>query len=144
MPVIPNTTQNGLAVVSVGDGLNSTVFSQGKYLNRDYAVGGLLAVPSGATNYLCPFFQSVLQGQTVSLVGVWCVVRAGTSATLSVNHNGTTVGGLSGIVVTTTASYTAATNPANVIDGDTFAPVISAISGTPDGLTVSFVFLVTP
>lgn len=144
IPNIPNTTQNGLAVVSVGDGQNSTVFSPGKYLNRDYAVSGLIAVPSGATNYLTPFFQSVLLGQTISLVGVWCVVRAGTSVTLTIDHNGTAVGGLSGISVTTTKGYTAATNPESVIDGDLFAPVVTAISGTPDGMTVSFVFQVTP
>ena len=144
MPNIPNTTQNGLAVVSVGDGLNSTIFWTGNSHPMTYAVQGLLAVPSGATNFLPPFFLPVPVGQTWTLVGVRAMVRGGTSATFNIQHNGTTIGGLSGIVVTTTAGTSTPTVGEAILDGDYLAPVITAISGTPDGLSMSFYFQVTP
>ena len=144
MPNIPNTTQNGLALISAGDGQNSTVFWSGNHDSKTYAVSSLIAVPSGATNFLPPFFLPVPAGQTWFLVGVRAMIRAGTSATMDIQQNGVGVGGLTGIVVTTTAATTLATTPSPVVDGDYFAPVFTAISGTPDGLSLSFYFQVTP
>jgi hypothetical protein len=108
-----------------------------------YAVSGLIAVASGATNYLPPFFFHVTSGVTVKLVSVRAVVRSATSATISVNQNGASVSGLSAVVVTTTPTTTAATTPPSVADGDEFAIVVSSITGTPDGLTLTFFFEIT-
>ena len=144
MPLIPNTTQNGLALISAGDGQNSTIFWTGNYDSKTYVVSGTVAVPSGATNFLPPFFLPVPAGQTWTLMGVRAMIRAGTSATVAIQQNGVSIGGLTAVVVTTTATNTLATTPSPVTDGDYFAPVVTAISGTPDGMSVSFYFQVTP
>ncbi len=47
-------------------------------------------------------------------------------------------------VTNNTSTETDATNIVACADGDLFAPVLSSISGTPDGLSVSFYFDVTP
>lgn len=54
------------------------------------------------------------------------------------------VTGLSAVVITTTSTETDATNPVTCADGDLFAPVLSSISGTPDGLSLTFIFDVSP
>lgn len=112
-------------------------------ISQTYSVSGALAVPSGATNFLPPFFMPVPSGQTCKLVGVTAAIRGGTSVTLSVDQNGFAVSGLGSLSVTPTAGFTAATTPPSVSDGDAFAPVISAITGSPDGLSLSFYFDVT-
>ena len=106
-----------------------------------YSVQGLIAVPSGATNYLPPFFMPVPTGQRALFVGVRYIVRAGTSVTFNVTQNGTVV--ITGAVATTTATETDLTTYLDVNDGDLFAVVVTAISGTPDGLTVGFYWDVT-
>ncbi len=108
-----------------------------------YAVSGLLAVPSGATNFLPPFAFPIPSGQSAKLVGIFAQVRGGTSVTLAVEQNGAAVSGLSAVTVTTTGTYTAATTPPSVANDDLFAPVIASISGTPDGLSLTLYFDVT-
>jgi hypothetical protein len=104
---------------------------------KTYSISGTLGVPSGATNFLPPFFESVDTYQTVSLVGVWGMVRAGT-ATLDIQQNGTNVA--TSIGLTTSPSYTAI--GVSVADGDYFAPVLTAVSSS-DGLSLSFVYETT-
>ncbi len=109
-----------------------------------YAVQGLLAVPSGATNFLPPFFLPIEPGSIAKFIGVRAMVRSATSITCNVQQNGSTIAGMTGIVVTTSASSFSPTTPIDVSDGDYFAPVITAVSGTPDGLSMTFYFQVWP
>ena len=122
--------------------------------NRDphtYAVPGLLAVASGMNNYLPPWFVPVQQGQYVAITSLRGMIRSGTSVTLNIQHgvwNGTsgitwtTITGLSGIVVgpytTPTAATFTPTNPEVIADGDLLAVVVTAVSGTPDSLSLTF------
>lgn len=110
-----------------------------------YAVQNAIAVPSGATNYLPPFIYPVPGGQAVYLVGVNAMVRNNGSSptvTFKIQQNGSDVTGLTGLVCTTspqTAMWIPSA-PVPVNDQDYFAPVVTAIANTPDGLTVSFFF----
>lgn len=113
-------------------------------MSQTYSVSGSLAVPSGATNFLPPFFMPVPAGQTVNLVSVIGVVNGGTSVTLDVTQNGSGVTGLTGLTITTSPSSAGPTSATAVANNDQFAVVITAISGTPDGLSLSFYFDVTP
>ncbi len=110
---------------------------------RTYAVSGLVAVASGAMNFLPPFYEPVDAGTTKKLAGVRYGIRAGTSATLAVTQNGTNVSGLGALSATTTPTTTAPTVAPGVTDGDSFAIVVSAVSGGPDGLSVSLIFETT-
>jgi hypothetical protein len=105
---------------------------------KTYSISGALGLPSGATNFLPPFFESVDTSQTVTLVGVRGMVRTGT-VTLDIYQNGSSVA--TSIGLTTTPSYTAI--GVSIADGDYFAPVITAVGSTPDGLSLSFVFETT-
>jgi hypothetical protein len=120
-----------------------TVLTKTMRICHNYSVAGPLAVPSGATNFLPGFFMPIPTGQSAELAGVYAVVRGTTSATMSINQNGSAVSSLSALTVTTTAGFTACGTPPTVANGDAFAPVISSISGTPDGLSLSFFFDVT-
>jgi hypothetical protein len=122
-----------------GGGLLTVTFE----LPYTYSVSGLLAVPSGATNYLPPFNFPIVAGQSATLQAVRAWTRSGTSITANIQQNGTTIGGLSGIVIGTTPTTYTPTVPPSVANWDQFAPVITAISGTPDGLSLTFSFAVT-
>jgi hypothetical protein len=108
-----------------------------------YAWSGPVLVPSGATGFMPPLSFPVPSGQSAELIGVFASIRSGTSVTLAVNQNGSAVSGLSALVVTTTGTYTAATTPPSIANNDQFAPVVSAISGTPDGLSLTLYFQIT-
>lgn len=138
MPNVPNSNQPGLFLAAKGSGQNDSRWSVLPYEDRTYSLSGTLGLPSGATNFLPPFFKSVAPGNSVSLIAIRCVLRAGT-ATFSINQNGTAVPGLSAVSVTTTASYVTPTVAVNVVDGDLFAPVCTAVSGA-DGLSLTFIF----
>lgn len=102
------------------------------------------AVPSGATAYIPPFFVSLPVGQTATIYGARHRIRGGTSATWTISHGtpdaGSTVTGLSGIASTTTPATTTASGGNTLANGDAVQLVLSAVSGSPDGLTVT-VFL---
>lgn len=121
----------------------TTIFPQTFRTGRTYAVSGLVAVPSGATNYLPPFCEPVQSGGTKTLQSVRYVVRGGTSVSFEVTQNGSVVSGLGSLSATTTVATTAAGTPPSVSDGDEFAVVVSGLSGTPDGLSVTFNFATT-
>ncbi|MGH2612672.1 MAG: hypothetical protein ACRDFB_06430 [Rhabdochlamydiaceae bacterium] len=156
---VPNPTvaKIGGVVVSLGSGATGDILTQqsnGSFApatvpsksfeeSRTIAWSGDVAVPSGATAYLPPFFEPVLSGTSKVLVSARYMIRAGTSATFEITQNGTAVTGLSSLSATTTAAYTTATSTPSVTDGDQFAVVVSAISGVPDGLTVSLIFKTT-
>lgn len=154
MPLLPNTTNAGLNLYSLGTGQNDSVWGGGGnygafYWTKDYAVSGVIAVPSGATNYLPSHYIPLLgssPGQKVSLVGIACYSRTA-GVTFKIQHNGTDVGSPFTWTTTTSwvADYSASSNlPITVATGDYFAPVVTSISGTPDGLGVTFIYEVTP
>ena len=153
MPLVPNTTIPGLVLTSVGDGQNSSVWNTSSATNlisQTYSISGLLvAYTSGATNYLPSFFQPVQPGHSQTLLGVIGMVHGGTSVTYSVYHGtggaalpGSAVGGLTGLTASTTVptSLTAPTSTLAVANLDYFNIQITAISGTPDGGSITFVF----
>jgi len=105
-----------------------------------YAVSGSLGIANGAVNFLPPFFEPVAGGTTKTLVSIWYTIRAGVSVTFAVEHNGVTIGNLGAVVATPNALSAAPTAPVSVTNGDMFAVVMTATSGAPDGLTVSFFF----
>ena len=111
--------------------------------SRTFAITGAIGVPVGGTNYIPPFFEPVDSGVTKKLINVRYVIRAGTSVTFAVTRNGVNVSGLGALSASTVAGGTAPTVAPAVTDGDQFAIVISAVSGTPDGLTVSLIFETT-
>lgn len=110
---------------------------------HSYSVSGLLAVPSGATNFLPPFNIPISASETVTLAGVMASIRGGTSVTVEIQQNGSNVSGLGALVVTTTPGFTAATVPPSVANDDSFAIIVTAISAIPDGLSLTFYFDVT-
>lgn len=105
-----------------------------------YAVSGFISVPSSGINYLPPFYEPVGALNSKTLVSVRYSIRAGTSVTFSVNQNGTPVTGLSALSATTTATTATVSSPPAVANGDAFSIVVSAVSGSPDGLTASVNF----
>lgn len=135
----PFTTTAGLFLQSLGDSQGSSVWGTiDTYDNDTYSVSGTLAVPSGATNYLPPFFKVFPSNVTYTLIGIEAMVRSG-SCTISIDQNGSAVSGLSAVSVTTSATTTNATSPASVTSGDYFSPVITAVS-LADGLSLTFIF----
>lgn len=144
MPDIPNTNSAGKSLYSVGDGTNAATWGQPLqtiYLQYTYAVSGAIAVASGATNYLPPFYYPVLGGQNVTLWGVRGRTRTG-SLKLDINHNGAGITGLTSQTITTSTNTYNPSSTVSVVDGDYFAPLINTITSTPDGLTLTFIFAV--
>lgn len=103
---------------------------------HSWTVGGDIAVASGDTNYIPPFFVMNATGQTVSLARVRHRINSGTSATCDIEVNGTPV--IEDIDVTTT---TTTTDPADIelSDGDEVALVVTAVSGSPKNMTFTVV-----
>lgn len=153
----PDHAHQGVASVSGGSGVSVTggdgsghgaltiAYNGTKTIRLPYtfSVSGLIAVPAGASNYLPPFFFPIPAGQSATLQAVRCMIRSGTSVTVAIQQNGVAVTGLTAVSVTTTATTTNASSPPSVSNGDYFAPVVSSISGTPDGMTITFYFDVT-
>jgi hypothetical protein len=104
---------------------------------RTWAISGAIAVASGATNYIPPFYEPVATGRTKQLTGFRAILRNGGPATITISHNGTAI--WSSISVTTTL-YTQSGASISVADGDQFSVVVTAVSSSPDGLTVTLNF----
>jgi len=143
---LPSTNSQGYILFSKGDGSGGGVWgspstlTKTRYVTHTFAVSGTLAVPSGATNFLPPFFMVLASGETATLVSVRYMVRSGT-CTFTLNQNGSGAAGFTGISVTTTPTSTTPTAVA-VSNNDYFAPVLTAVSSA-DGLSVTVVFAVT-
>lgn len=98
-----------------------------------FTVYGTVAVPSGDTNYIVPFFVPVPAGQTATLVAARHVIHSGTSATVKVQKNGVDATGFTGISVTGTATTTSGS--VALANNDLLALVVTAVSGSPTNLT---------
>lgn len=102
-----------------------------------WTVPGAIAVAAGAVNYIPPQFVPVPSFQTARIVGVRCAIRNGLAANFDVQQNGAVVAGLSGVTAGGVPTFFAATGAPAVADGDRLAPVITSVSGAPDGLFVT-------
>ena len=144
MPTIPdflpdNTTAGHLLTVTdANDGIATWIAPADKIyrLGHTWTISGTIAVPSGDTDFICPFYVDLITGQTVAIAGYKAVINAGTSVTLDVKVNGSNATGFTAISVTTTAG---GAFPGNVSlsDGDKVAIVVSAVSGTPKNMSFS-------
>lgn len=104
-----------------------------------WAITGPFDPTSGSDTFLPPLVVPVPSGQTVSLVEVFASVRSG-SATVSMQAGGVTVPGLGAMSVTTTQTkFTPTGGSPTFTDGEQIAPTVTAISGNPDGLSVTAV-----
>jgi len=83
----------------------------------------------------------VPSGQTSEIIGVWAQILSGTSVTLNIENNGTTIPGLGALVVTTTKTYTSIT-ALTLADGDVTYVAPTAVSGSPIGLSLVFAYKV--
>lgn len=105
--------------------------------SRTIAWSGPVVVPTGIAGFIPPFFEPVDSDVAKQIVGVRYVVRAGGSVTFSITRNGVPIAGLTGLSATSTATLVGAGQP--LIDGDAIAVVVSGVSGSPDGLSVSLI-----
>jgi len=99
-----------------------------------WAITGEIRVPTGDTDFICPFFVKVPASQTVQLVSARYQINSGTSVSCKLQRNGSDITGFMGINVTTTAADTDATD-VTLGDDDAIALVVTAVSGTPRNLT---------
>lgn len=102
-------------------------------------------VPSGATNFIMPKRIRVPSGMTAKLYRVDSGIRAGTSVTFDAKKASTIAGVTAGTNLTGFTSQSAVPGGTTVAptalaltDGDYIAPVISAVSGSPDNFTADF------
>lgn len=98
-----------------------------------FTISGEVKVASGDDNYIPPFFVPVPAGQAVKVVALRHRINSGTSATVLLMRNGSSLSPFTSTVTTTTGT----TDPADVTlaDGDSLALVVNAVSGTPKNLT---------
>lgn len=97
---------------------------------KTYAIPGTINLPSGDTDYICPFFIKLAPGQTAKLIGVIHRINSGDPITMKFKKNGVDITGFTGISVSTTTTFT---NPTDVTlaDGDMIQPIVTAIGATP-------------
>ncbi len=99
-----------------------------------YAISGEIKVPVGDTDFVVPFFVSLVTGQSGKLVKARHKINGGTSATCKLQINDVDATGFTGISVTTTSTDT---DPADITlaDNDKLALVVTAVSAAPTNLS---------
>jgi len=138
------TATSGQTITYDGSNWTPQTINKTFELPYTFSVSGPLAVASNGTNYLPPFFWPVPSGQTVQLISVVGMTRStSTTTTIDIYKNGSTVTGLTGLSITSSPSTTTLSSPLSVSNNDYFQPKITAIGGTPDGLSLTFFFKVT-
>lgn len=109
---------------------------------QTFTIGGYVNVPIGDVDYLNPIFVSVNSGQTLRLVACRHRINSGTSATVKLQRNGVDITGFTGISVTTASTTTDAAD-VTLSDADMIQLVVTAVSGSPQNLSLSLIFEVT-
>jgi hypothetical protein len=99
-----------------------------------WGISGPVAVASGDTDYILPFFIPVKSGTTVRIIGAKYRINSGTSVTAKLQLDGVDATGFTGISITTTAASTTPT-AVTVTDGQMLALVVTAVSGSPKNMT---------
>lgn len=146
---LPATNLGGQVAVSTGDGQGGSKWMTlqnliGMPQVRSYAVSGTISVPSGASGYLPSHYVWLPNNAVATLVGIAYYSRTA-GVTFEVYHNGSALG--SPQTWTTTTSWqidTSSVFPVTCATGDYLAPVVTSVSGTPDGLGIDFLYVVSP
>jgi hypothetical protein len=86
---------------------------------------------------LPPFFVPEPSQQSVTLRAVRHRIASGTSVTLKLQRNGTDITDFSNVTVTTTSTTTTSAAGVPLADGDMIQPVITAVSNSPQHLSLS-------
>ena len=141
---VPRSATPGLPLVTQGLGALAQVGAWPDYsthgVDKTWLQPGDIGVESGADNYLNGWFVPVPPGQAVGIVGVWGVIRAGTSVTVKFQLNGADIDGLTGIEITSTIPTSILAQPSGFVDlwdGAYIKPIITAVSDdSPDNLTL--------
>lgn len=120
---------------SATNGVQFETLTKTVRLPHTWAIPGSVAVASGDTDYIIPFFIPVPATQTVTVVGARYRINSGTSATVKLQKNDVDVAGFTGISVTTTSATTSGS--VALADGDKLALVVTAVSGSPKNMTFS-------
>ena len=109
-------------------------------LGYTYAISGLIFPwSSGPVNYIPRFYVPVTSNCT--LKGIWGALRNG-SCTIEIYQGGSLLSaqGLGALNVTTTDTFFTPSGKVSVANGQSFRPQVTAATGSPDGLTLTFVF----
>jgi hypothetical protein len=110
------------------------------------ALMGGINVPSGTSDVIPPFFVAVPAGKTAKIVAVRSIIGAGTSVTAKLTKNGVDIAEYSGanaIAVSTSAASVTPGSPPSVASADLLQLVVTAVSGSPENLSVTIVIEVT-
>lgn len=102
-------------------------------IGHTYAIPGEIKVPSGDTDFICPFFIHVPAGDEYVIVKTTYKINSGTSVTAKLQKNGSDITGYTGISITTTTAST--TVSSTLADGDKIALVVTAVSGIPKNMS---------
>lgn len=159
-PTAPALTQNtalweiSLAQIAVANGASSIVTAnitdERRWANAmrwglKWGISGVQATPSGAANYLIPALFELELGWSAVVDNAYGAIRGGTSATYKFQKSSTIAGalsdvtGLTSLSATTTPARTALTaggSEVAIVDQAMVAPVLTAVSASPDNLGV--------
>ncbi len=131
----------GIPATDLTSAVQASLTKQYNY-TQTWAIGGYINVPIGDIDYINPMFLSVISGQTLKLVGCIHRINSGTSATVKLTRNGVDITGYTGIPVTTVSSVTTAA-AVTLANNDLLQLVVTAVSGSPQNLTLSLIFEIT-
>ena len=144
MPNIPNTNQNGLTLLSIGNGSNASYWgsaSSGGQFSHTFVIPGPIALGFGSNNDLPPFYLPVTD--SVELLSVRASCQSGTfGMTFAINGSLTQAAsaGLGYMNVTATPTTFTCSTPISISNDDGLNP--HAFGGTGIGLSFSFYFQV--
>jgi hypothetical protein len=101
---------------------------------------GAVVIPSGGVGDINPDLIYVPPGLTFILVQVFAIIGSGTSATIALRQNGSSISGLTAMSVVPYSSVSAMTyTPSGTItiaNGDRINPLVTAVSGSPVDFSV--------
>lgn len=95
-----------------------------------YTIPGVVNLPVGDTDYVCPFFIKFLAGQSAKFSMAMHRINSGDPITVKLQKNGVDITGFTGISVSTTTTVTDPTDVA-LADGDMLQLVVTAVGATP-------------
>lgn len=115
-------------------GYTPTIPAKTYRIPHTFTISGEVKVDVAGESYIPPFPIPVPAGQAVDLASVRVRLNSGTSATCELRKNGTIVGAAFTVSSSTWATVARTTTFADL---DDLALVITAVSGTPKGLSVA-------
>ena len=133
-------------VLTLANGLPSWANADTLTVERVWAIGGEIKVPSGDTDYIVPIPIWVPAGKSVTLNSVEMLINSGTSVTFKIKQKTTAAESYTdvatGLVADTTPSNKIALSSNNVLSGGESGTMflvaieVTAVSGTPKNLSV--------